>query len=98
MIRKVMLDGKVVTVDAVPLIEIESSTIAAIGYSAEKERLFVRFKSTPLEVWAYHRVPLEVWAAMQEAESKGKYFYARIKSRFTAEKIIEEQEPKPCST
>lgn len=93
--RQVMLDGKVIMVDAIPLVEIDSSSLAAVGYRLIDEMLLVRFKSTPLEVWAYHQVPFELWVSMQNAESKGKFFYEHIKGKFKAEKIIEEQEPKP---
>lgn len=92
--RKVIQDGKVISAESVILVEIDSSSLAAIGYSTISEKFFVRFKSTPLEVWAYHQVPFELWVSMQNAESKGKFFYEHIKGKFKAEKIIEEQEPK----
>lgn len=70
---------------AIPMIECESSQIAAFGYDATSQTLAVRFPGRgvkPGDVYHYAGVPAEVFADMQAAESKGKFFGSHIRGRF----------------
>lgn len=70
----------------IPEIQVEgSSNIAAYGYDAEKRVLAIRFVSGDL--WHYAGVSFELAEQLSIAESKGKFFYANLKGKFSAEKM-----------
>jgi KTSC domain len=55
---------------------VKSGHIAAVGYNAEEQGLFVRFNTGAQ--WHYRDVPPEVHQAMMAAPSVGGYFHAVI--------------------
>jgi hypothetical protein len=67
----------------IPLTDVESKQIAAIGYDADTQTLAVRFKNWKGEVtslYHYDNVTAEDFAALQAAESKGGHFNKVIKA------------------
>jgi hypothetical protein len=69
---------------------VESSSIAAIGYSAESRELYVRFRESG-ETYVYFDVEARVADEFMSAESKGAFFNRRIKDRY-AYSLLERQE------
>lgn len=67
-----------------------SSTIEAVGYEADPQTLHVRFKNGT--VFLYKDVPEKLYQQLMEAESIGKFFAAKIKPKYIAEKQDENQE------
>lgn len=66
----------------IPLTQVESHQIEAIGHDAATNTLAVQFKSRPPRVgsiYHYDRVPRSVFESFLAAESKGKFFGANIK-------------------
>lgn len=66
----------------IPLNEVESSQINAIGHDAETNTLAIQFKGWKGEVGAtyhYANFTAEDFAAFQAAESKGRHFGKHIK-------------------
>jgi KTSC domain len=59
---------------------VESSAIQAIDYDRGRQRLQVTFVSG--ERYVYRRVPGEVHRAFCEADSKGRFFQAKIRDRY----------------
>lgn len=55
---------------------VESSSLAAVGYSEVDNRLEVEFHNG--SVYVYHEVPPEVHEALLDADSLGRYFNAHI--------------------
>jgi len=64
---------------------VESTAIQAIDYDVDGRRLQVTFVSG--ERYAYGGVPGEVHRAFVEADSKGRFFQARIRGRYPYEKL-----------
>ncbi|SOO08779.1 KTSC domain-containing protein [Xanthomonas citri] len=67
----------------IPLIDVESRQIAAIGHDPGTQTLAVRFKNWKGEVtslYHYANVTAEDFAALQAAESKGGHFNKVIKA------------------
>ena len=60
--------------------QVESSAISEIDYDAERAKLLVRFVSG--EAYVYVGVPGEVHRSFCTAESKGRFFQARIRDRY----------------
>jgi hypothetical protein len=69
----------------IPEETVDSSNLASYGYDAETKVLAVRFKSGDL--WHYSGVGLDVALAFGNAESKGKFFSANVKGKFSGEKM-----------
>lgn len=67
------------------LTPVESSLIAAIGYSDEKKELHVEFKKGGL--YAYQGVPHAVFTAMMEAVSVGNFFLRNVKGQYSYVKV-----------
>jgi len=65
--------------------EVESAAIRDIGYEPGARRLNVTFVSG--ERYAYERVPGEVCRAFLEADSKGRFFQAKIRGRYPYRKL-----------
>lgn len=80
-------------IDTLP---IESSNLASIGYSADRETLAVEFKPRAGMVrgpiFHYKGVSQQQAVALLEAESKGRYYATQIKGKFSAERVTG-----PCS-
>lgn len=67
--------------EKIPLTEVSSSNIAAYGYDLARKWLDVQFVSG--DIWRYPGVSFDLAERFSEAESKGKFFYANIKGKFT---------------
>ena len=64
---------------------VESTAIRSIDYDPSRKRLEVTFVSG--ERYAYAKVPGAVHRAFVEAESKGRFFHAKIRDRFECERL-----------
>ncbi|MBT2299220.1 KTSC domain-containing protein [Variovorax paradoxus] len=64
----------------ITLLPVESSQIAAVGYSPERKTLAVTFIRSPQSIYHYQDVEPEVYAGFVGAESIGRYFGMHIKS------------------
>jgi hypothetical protein len=60
---------------------VDSSSIDAIGYDAERQELHVRFVETG-ETYVYVGVPELVWRQLRHAESKGTFLNDRIRDTY----------------
>lgn len=67
---------------------VESSNIAAIGYEADTETLYVRFKGG--HAWAYADVPPAKYTAFMEFPSKGSFLRKHILPFHKGEKYVED--------
>ena len=65
--------------------EVESTAIHEIAYDADREKLFVRFVSG--ERYVYVGVPGEVCRSFIDADSKGRFFQAKIRGRYPYRKL-----------
>jgi hypothetical protein len=59
---------------------VASSNVAAVAYSPDFGRLWVRFHSGA--VYAYHSVPESVFSGLVGAASVGRYLHLHVKGRF----------------
>jgi hypothetical protein len=64
---------------------VSSSNISAIGYETETQTLEIEFLSGG--VYQYAGVSVEEYEALMNADSKGKYFHANIKNRYSFTKL-----------
>ena len=64
----------------IDLMAVESSQIAKIGYDLSSKTLVVKFKKGA--VYSYSEVPQKIFDEFMQAESKGKYFHAKVKGIF----------------
>ena len=65
---------------------IESSNIRALGYDKKTLTLRVQFKAATT-CYDYKCVSRELFLEMMKNDSKGKFFWARIKNKFEYEKV-----------
>ena len=65
--------------------EVNSSELRSVGYDVSASRLEAEFHSG--EVYQYFDVPAELVLEMLEADSLGRYFNARIRSKFRFKKV-----------
>jgi hypothetical protein len=73
----------------IELHEVISSNISKIGYDAESQTLYIRFKGGSL--WKYWPVPAKKYQEFSEASSVGQYFARNIRANMQFEaKAIEE--------
>ena len=61
-----------------PLVQVDSSCVAAVGYDEEVFRLYVTFKTSGL-TYVYQDVPFEEYEALVTAASVGTRFNRAIK-------------------
>ena len=68
----------------IPLTDVESSNIQAIGYDRKIQTLRVAFQdqSGVPRVYDYPLVPESEYNRLMEAESKGKFFNSRVKPMY----------------
>jgi len=66
------------------MIQVESSTIVAIGYDKESRRLRVQFKKS---IYDYYDVPEYVHYEMMQSGSKGDYLNVVIKGNYNYKKV-----------
>lgn len=69
------------TITPINLFPVESTQLACAGYNPENNTLGIGFKGND-RVYHYHNVPPEVYAEFEAAESKGSFFYSRIKGQY----------------
>lgn len=62
----------------IPLVEVESSTIRAIGHNAETNTLHVEFRRDD-SIYEYENVDVELYKQLHGAESVGSFFAKNIK-------------------
>lgn len=67
----------------------ESANIAAYGYDEKTQSLYVRFKSGG--AFTYKDVPQAIFDNLHSADSKGKFFHAHVRSKFSAESGIPDE-------
>lgn len=64
--------------NTIPLTQVSSSQIEAIGYDAATRTLAVQFRKGA--VYHYDNVPPDIYKSFSTADSLGKYFGANIKA------------------
>lgn len=64
---------------AIPMVQVESSQVACIGYDAERKTLAVQFKHGAGAIYHYPNIAPEFHAAFMAAESKGKFFRLNVR-------------------
>lgn len=64
---------------------VDSSCIRAVAYDDQKNALYIRFKT--LATYRYDEVPADEYDNLIQASSKGRYFVARIRGKFTHTKM-----------
>lgn len=62
------------------MVPVDSTTINAVGYDAEKQKLRIIFSKN--DVYDYKKVPEKVFKELLKAESKGTFFNLRVKEKF----------------
>jgi len=67
------------------LTQVESSNLAAVGYSPFAAVLTIAFHGD--RVYQYFGVPVSVYWELMRAESHGKYFHAAIRNRYGYRRI-----------
>ena len=63
------------------MVNVESSNIESIGYDGFLLRLRIKFLTSE-KVYAFDGVSPELHLEFMESESKGSFFYKRIKGKF----------------
>ncbi len=71
--------------EQVKRIAVKSSIIASAGYGAKGKSLDIEFRTGA--VYRYVEVPPAVYAAFIESPSKGRYFGAQIRGKYSYEKL-----------
>jgi hypothetical protein len=66
-------------------IAVDSSSIAAVGFSAGAHTLEVQFHRGP--TYRYFHVPYQVFAAFLAAPSKGRFFNSYVRPRFVCQRV-----------
>ena len=74
----------------IPLCDCKSSNLAGFGYDAASKTLAVKFKDSG-KTYHYADVPPDIFDEFGKAESKGKFFFAKVRNSYKA-KLLEEKE------
>lgn len=88
----------------IPLTNVESSQMEAIGHDPDTNTLAIRFKGyggRPGSLYHYQNVTADDFAAFQSAESKGRHFGQNIKphtDKYPFARIDESKKDAPAST
>jgi hypothetical protein len=69
--------------------QVESSSIATIGYDAALNQLRIRFRSGV--EYRYDLVPASAYRAFLDAESKGAFFSGHIRDRYPCRRVEESE-------
>jgi hypothetical protein len=69
------------------LLPVQSSNIAAVGYDAVQNILYVQFKGKDT-VYEYHGVPLDTYETMMSAESIGSYYAKNIRNVIKGQVVV----------
>lgn len=64
---------------------VSSSNISSIGYDVDSQILEIEFHGG--SVYSYSGVPLGEYEGIMNADSKGKYFHANIRNRYSFMKL-----------
>ena len=64
---------------------LDSKMLASVAYVSEKQILYLRFRTG--DVYRYFEFPGEQYREFLNAESRGKYFLANIRTRFHYERM-----------
>jgi hypothetical protein len=65
---------------------VESTTLAAVGYDADGQLLWLEFGSHA--IYCYFGVPATVHHALLDADSKGAFFNRHIRGRFPYQRVV----------
>jgi hypothetical protein len=68
---------------------VESKMFTSVAYDADKQILYLRFQSG--DVYRYFEFPAAEYQAFLDAESRGRFFLARIRDRFRYERMAKLQ-------
>jgi hypothetical protein len=68
------------------MIYVDSTNIESVGYDAASQELHVRFLKSG-ETYVYYAVDEWVFVEFMQADSKGKYFIANIKTNYQYGKL-----------
>ena len=63
----------------------ESSSIASVGYRRASKLLEIEFRSGA--IYRYRDVPKKVFTAFSASQSKGHFFSAEIRGKYTYDKV-----------
>lgn len=63
------------------LTPVQSSNVAAVGYDATKQVLYIQFKNNA-KIYEHYGVPAETFAEMQTAASVGSFYARNIKGQY----------------
>jgi hypothetical protein len=69
---------------------LESKMLASVAYDAEKHLLYLRFRDRG-DVYRYGEFPVAEYQAFLAAESKGRFFLARIRDHFPYQRLAQLQ-------
>jgi len=69
----------------IPMFEVKSKNLKLVGYDPSNMILRIVFKSQP-EKYDYKGVPPELFTELMGSESKGKFFFSKIKTKFECKK------------
>jgi len=69
----------------IPMFEVESANLKAIGYDKATLTLRVKFKSSTT-AYDYVGVSPELFLEFMKSDSKGQFFFTKIKGRFEFDK------------
>jgi len=73
------------------LVSGESTAIYAMKYDPKTNLLWITFWGYQQRyvgsTYVYYRVPYEIWVALNEASSKGRFFYYNIRSNYTYSRV-----------
>jgi hypothetical protein len=72
------------------LIPVQSSNVAAIAYDLHTQTLYVQFigrKGAAPSLYSYLAVPPHVYERFMQAPTKGGFFAAEIRSKFSSQKM-----------
>ena len=64
---------------------VESSSIASFGYGRASKLLEIEFRSGA--IYRYRDVPKKVFKAFSTSQSKGHFFSAEIRGKYTYDKV-----------
>lgn len=73
-------------VEKVPLEPVVSSNIAAVGYDYARQILAIQFKTDGV-IRHYAGVPVALAFDFGRAESKGRFYHAKIRGKFRGERV-----------
>lgn len=68
------------------LTPVQSSNVAAVGYDAISNTLFIQFKGKDT-VYTHHGVPVETYEQMMSAESIGSFYARNIRKNFVGQAV-----------